>query len=97
MCFPLGILSTISSEQGGTHFTGRIIQALTKPHRLLNFILNHQARSTQLIEKLDSSRTKVNYMGLNELINMIIIYMTFCLNYYWLLNSVFQIEENLSL
>ena len=47
-------------------------------------ILNYQARSKKkkLMEKLDSSRTKINYMGLNELINMIIIFMTFCLKYY---------------
>ena len=32
-----------------------------------------------------SSRlTGINYMGLNELINMIYNFMTFCLKYYWL-------------
>ena len=33
-----------------------------------------------VMEKLDSSGTENNYMGLNELINVIIIFMTFYLN-----------------
>ena len=43
-----------------------------------------------------SSRlTGINYMGLNELINMIYNFMTFCLKYYWLaFNLCFP--ENLS-
>ena len=47
-------------------------QLSQKPHKLLEtitftVILNHQARSTELKEKLDSSGTEVNYMALKEL------------------------------
>ena len=57
----------------------------------VTIILNHQVRTTELMEKPDSNRTKINYMGSNELLNMMIIFMTFCLTYYWLLIFVFQI------
>ena len=48
-------------------------QLSPKPHKLLEtitftVILNHQARSTELIEKLDSDVTEMNYMALNELL-----------------------------
>ena len=47
-------------------------QLSQKPHKLLEtitftVILNRQARSTELTEKLDSSGTEVNYMALKEL------------------------------
>ena len=89
------IPSTISNNQR-THFTGQITWVLTKkPHKLLGIItvtniLYHQARSTKLMENLDLNRTKINNMALNELISMILIFMTFCLTYYQLLISVFQ-------
>ena len=57
-----GILSTISSDQG-THLTGQIIQALTKisqtPWNItVTLTLNHQAKSTELMEELDTKRNK---------------------------------------
>ena len=66
------MLSTVSSNQG-THLTGQIYQPQQKPHKLLEtitltVILNHQSRSTELIEKLDSNVTEMNYTALNELL-----------------------------
>ena len=43
-------------------------------------LLSCQAESTKVMEKLDSSGTENNYMGLSELISVIIIFMTFYLN-----------------
>ena len=57
--FHLDICSTISSEQG-THFTGQIIQALTKTS--LPFPVTRQGQ-----------QNKINYTGLNKLLNMITI------------------------
>ena len=46
-----------------------------------------------MMEKLDSSGTENNYMGLNELINAIITFMTFYLNVTVFLIFAFQIRE----
>lgn len=93
-----GMCSTVSGDQD-SHLAGKITQALTKILQLLEMItvatiLKYQARlkkkKKKLVEKLYSNRTKINYMELNELIS-IIIFMTFCQIYYWLLIFVFQI------
>ena len=46
--------------------------------------LNHQARLSELMDKLDLSRLRINYRGLNELINTIISFVI-CLKCYWFL------------
>ena len=65
----------------------------------MNF-LNYRCDCAQLsgkvktvMEKLDPSGTENNYMGLNELINVIIIFMTFYLNVTFFLIFAFQIRE----
>ena len=65
----LGILSTISSDQG-THFTGQIISSLTKTFQTSeNYHCHYQPQSLG-----KDNRRKTNYMGLNKLLNMITIH-----------------------
>ena len=70
------MLSIIASEQG-PYFSGPITQALTKT---LQISLNYHP---QLSGK--GNRKKINYRGLNELLNMVATFMTFCLIFYRLL------------
>lgn len=44
---------------------------------------------SRLIEKIDLSRTRINNVGLNELMGMIIIFMTFYLKHCWFLKLYF--------
>ena len=39
---------------------------------MVTITLNHHAGSPELMEKLDSSRIRINYMGLNKWMDMII-------------------------
>ena len=65
----VGILSTISSDQG-THFTGQIISSLTKTFQTSeNYHCHYQPQSLG-----KDNRRKTNYMGLNKLLNMITIH-----------------------
>ena len=57
--------------------------------------LKHQARLSELMDKLDLSRLRINYRGLNELINTIISFII-CLKCYWFLIFCFPNIGNFS-
>ena len=69
-----------SLQDHGTHFTGQTTQALTKTSQ--TSYSYHRHHHTQSSGK--DNRTKINYMGLNKLLNVIIMFMTFGVTYYWL-------------
>ena len=52
------------------HFNKNLTNSLVT----VSIILNHQARSKGLMEKLDLSRTRINNMRLNERMKMVLFF-----------------------
>ena len=93
MCLPLGYMFyNLQCSRHPLHWTNH-----TSINKKLNKLLKNYHCHCHPQSSGKDNRTKINYIGLNKLLNMIIIFMTFCLPYHWLLIFVFRYKEALPL
>lgn len=96
MCFPpegyppQNLQGSRQPLQWGNQELFKLLEIIT-----VTVTLNHQARLSELMDKLDLSRLRINYRGLNELINTIISFVI-CLKCYWFLIFCFPNIGNFS-
>ena len=82
MCFSFGVYLPQSPVIESPASLSKSYEPWRKPYKFLGTItvpvtLDHQAGLRELMEKLDSGRTRISNMGLNELRRMSIIFVTF--------------------